>query len=178
MEKKNGVFCDRISIIVPIYNTEKYLDRCIASIVAQSYENLEIILVDDGSSDNCGIICDRWAINDNRIKVLHKSNGGLSDARNAGLSIATGEYIGFVDSDDYIHMDMYQELFDLIKKYGADMAICEYNCVSEDGIVLARNNKRIGDRCIDKSIFSKSIILVLVIMWSGISSTINIYSMK
>ena len=91
-----------ISVIVPVFKVEKYLDRCVQSIVDQTYRNLEIILVDDGSPDNCPAMCDAWAEKDNRVKVIHKKNGGLSDARNAGMAIATGELMGFVDSDDYI----------------------------------------------------------------------------
>lgn len=91
-----------ISVIVPIYKVEKYLQKCVQSIINQTYKNLEIILVDDGSPDNCGIICDKLAERDDRIRVIHKKNGGLSSARNAGIEIANGEYIGFVDSDDYI----------------------------------------------------------------------------
>ena len=93
---------DLISVIVPVYNVEKYLDKCIESIVNQTYTALEIILIDDGSSDNCPEICDRWTEKDNRIKVIHKVNGGLSDARNCGMAAATGKYITFVDCDDYI----------------------------------------------------------------------------
>jgi len=89
-----------ISVIVPIYKVEEYLDRCVRSIAEQTYTNLEIILVDDGSPDGCPAMCDRWAEKDSRIKVIHKENGGLSDARNAGLRIAMGEYISFIDSDD------------------------------------------------------------------------------
>ena len=88
----------KISVIVPVYNVEKYLDNCIKSIVRQTYDNLEILLVDDGSKDNSSALCDEWAIRDNRIKVIHKQNGGASSARNAGLDAATGEYIGFVDA--------------------------------------------------------------------------------
>ena len=91
-----------ISIIVPVYKVEKYLDKCVESIVEQTYKNLEIILVDDGSPDNCPAMCDEWAQKDSRIKVIHKENGGLSSARNAGLDACTGEYIYFLDSDDYI----------------------------------------------------------------------------
>ena len=96
---------DKISIIVPIYNVEKYLDECLNSIVNQSYTNLEIVLVDDGSPDNCPKMCDEWAKKDNRIIVIHKENGGLSDARNAGLNAITGDYFVFVDSDDFVHKD-------------------------------------------------------------------------
>lgn len=101
---------DLISIIVPVYKVEPYLDRCVQSLVSQTYQNLEIILVDDGSPDNCPAMCDAWAEKDDRIKVVHKKNGGLSDARNAGMAVATGELIGFVDSDDWIEPDMYQYL--------------------------------------------------------------------
>lgn len=97
-----------ISIIVPVYNVEKYLERCIESIVNQTYKDIEIILVDDGSPDNCSVICDRYAEKDNRIKVIHKQNGGLINARKSGLEIAQGDYIGFVDSDDWIEPEMYE----------------------------------------------------------------------
>lgn len=113
-----------ISIIVPVYNVEKYLNQCVDSILAQTYTNLEIILVNDGSKDNCGAICDAYAQRDNRIIVLHKTNGGLSDARNAGINIAKGEYIGFVDSDDWIEPDMYEYLFNAINQSGADISAC------------------------------------------------------
>ena len=103
-----------ISVIVPIYKVEKYLSKCIESIIAQEYSNIEIILVDDGSPDNCGKICNDYAIKDNRIKVIHKENGGLSSARNAGIDIAQGEYIGFVDSDDTIEPYMYEKLYNAI----------------------------------------------------------------
>lgn len=99
----------KVSVVVPVYKVEKYLERCVNSIIKQSLSELEIILVDDGSPDNCGIMCDSFADKDNRIKVVHKANGGLSSARNAGLKIATGEYIGFVDSDDDIETDMYEK---------------------------------------------------------------------
>ena len=91
-----------ISVIVPVYNVEKYLEACIDSILQQTYEKIEIILVDDGSTDSCGKICDEYASKDSRLKVLHKGNGGLSSARNAGIKVATGEWITFIDSDDYI----------------------------------------------------------------------------
>lgn len=115
---------DKISVIVPIYKVEEYLHRCVDSIINQIYTNLEIILVDDGSPDNCPAICDEYAEKDSRIRVIHKKNGGLSDARNAGLEIATGEYIGFVDSDDWIHKDMYNVLYNTIKKNNADIVEC------------------------------------------------------
>ena len=95
-----------ISVIVPVYNVERYIRQCVESILEQTYADLEIILVDDGSTDGSGSICDEYKLKDNRVVVIHKCNGGLSEARNAGLDIARGEYIGFVDSDDYIEPDM------------------------------------------------------------------------
>ena len=114
-----------ISIIIPVYNVEQYLDRCIESVVQQTYKNIQVILVDDGSTDKSGKMCDEWAKNDKRITVIHKKNGGLSSARNAGIQKATGDYIGFVDSDDWISLDMYRTLFDLCEKYNADIACGE-----------------------------------------------------
>ena len=125
-----------ISIIIPVYKVEKYLEKCIQSVIKQTYENLQIILVDDGSPDNCGKICDEYAKKDHRIEVIHKSNGGLSDARNKGLEIAKGEYIGFVDSDDYIEADMYEVLYNLLKQYNADVSICNFYTVSQGKIAI------------------------------------------
>ena len=115
---------DLISVIVPVYKVEQYLDECVASIVAQTYPNLEIILVDDGSPDRCPEICDVWAQKDKRIKVIHKFNGGLSDARNAGLELASGEYIAFVDSDDWISPDMYVTMHKAMREANADICSC------------------------------------------------------
>lgn len=125
-----------ISIIIPVYKVEKYLEKCIQSVINQTYENLQIILVDDGSPDNCGKICDEYAKKDHRIEVIHKSNGGLSDARNKGLEIAKGEYIGFVDSDDYIEADMYEVLYNLLEQYNADVSICNFYTVSQGKISI------------------------------------------
>lgn len=111
-----------ISIIVPVYKVEEYLDKCVESIICQSYKNLEIILVDDGSPDNCPALCDAYAEKESRIRVVHKTNGGLSDARNAGIQIATGEYIGFVDADDWIDQDMYETLIKAIIDNKADIS--------------------------------------------------------
>ncbi len=113
-----------ISVIVPVYKVEDYLLPCIDSILAQTYQNLEIILVDDGSPDNCGKICDEYAKKDKRIVVLHKENGGLSDARNAGLDICKGEYISFVDSDDLIHHQFIEKLYENIITSDADLVYC------------------------------------------------------
>ena len=113
-----------ISIIVPVYNVEKYLKKCVYSILNQSYKNLEVILVNDGSTDNSGKICDELSREDSRIKVYHKDNGGLSDARNYGVAKANGEYVGFVDSDDYIDQYMYENLYKAIREYNTQIAEC------------------------------------------------------
>lgn len=129
---------DLISVIIPVYKVEKYLEKCIESVLKQTYTNLQIILVDDGSPDNCGKICDEYAKKDSRIEVIHKANGGLSDARNVGINRANGRYIGFVDSDDYIKEDMYEKLINLIKEYNADVSICNlYDVI--DGKEYVRN---------------------------------------
>lgn len=123
---------DLISIIVPVYNVEQYLDRCVESIVNQTYQNLEIILVDDGSPDACPALCDAWAEKDSRIRVIHKPNGGLSDARNAGMAVATGEFISFIDSDDWVAPQFYEKLLEVIKRDGSDIAACSVEMVWED----------------------------------------------
>ena len=115
-----------ISVIVPVYNVERYIRQCVESILEQTYADLEIILVDDGSTDGSGSICDEYKLKDNRVVVIHKCNGGLSEARNAGLDIARGEYIGFVDSDDYIEPDMYEVLYKNCERYAADLAAARF----------------------------------------------------
>lgn len=122
----------KVSVIVPIYNVEDYLKCCVDSIVNQTYKNLEIILVDDGSPDNCGKMCDDFAKQDDRIKVIHKENGGLSDARNAGLDVASGDLIAFVDSDDYIDLNMVEVLVEALEKNDADISMCRYSKVYPD----------------------------------------------
>lgn len=114
----------KISVIVPVYKVEPYLHKCLNSIVKQTYRNLEIILVDDGSPDKCGEICDIYAARDKRIKVIHKANGGVSSARNMGLTAVTGEWIGWVDSDDWIEPDMFEYLLQNALSYEADIAVC------------------------------------------------------
>lgn len=126
-----------ISIIVPVYDVEKYLDRCLQSIVAQTYKNIEIILVDDGSPDNCPAMCDEWAEKDSRIRVIHKENGGLAHARNTGIENASGSYFLFVDSDDYMDSDMVEFLYSLICKYDADIARCGFYYNYENGEEIA-----------------------------------------
>lgn len=126
----------KVSVIVPIYKVESYLDKCIESIAAQTYRDLEIILVDDGSPDHCPAMCDAWAAEDSRIKVIHKENGGLSDARNAGLSVATGALVSFIDSDDWAAPSFIQTLYDAMERTGAEVAECGAAFVDEDGTVL------------------------------------------
>lgn len=121
-----------ISIIVPVYNVEKYLKRCVDSILSQTYKNFECILVDDGSTDSSGKLCDEYANRDSRIKVIHKKNGGQADARNVGMDTAIGEYIGFVDSDDRIHPQMYEILINTAIKENTDMTVCKYSEVEEN----------------------------------------------
>ena len=114
-----------ISVVVPIYNVEPYLRRCVDSLLGQTYRDFELILVDDGSPDDCGRICDEYAAHDSRVQVVHKPNGGLSDARNAGLAIARSEYIAFVDSDDWVAEDYLARLLDTLMETGADICECE-----------------------------------------------------
>lgn len=123
----------KISVVVPVYNVEKYFDNCVESLVNQTYSDLEIILVDDGSSDGCPQMCDEWAEKDTRIKVIHKTNGGLSDARNAGMKIATGKYISFIDSDDYIALDFFDTLLSVMEKENSDIVECSVVKFYEDG---------------------------------------------
>ena len=107
----------KISVIVPVYRVEKYLDRCVESIVNQTFGDFELILVDDGSPDNCPAMCDAWAQKDDRIRVIHKKNGGLSSARNAGMAKMTGKYVCFIDSDDWVETNTFEVLLELLKKY-------------------------------------------------------------
>ena len=156
---------NKISIIVPVYKVEQYLRQCIESIINQTYQNLEIILVDDGSPDNCPAICDEYAALDKRIKVIHKKNGGLSDARNAGLEIATGDYIGFVDSDDWISQTMYEELINVAIDYGVQLSYCGFSYIEND-IVLEKkcfgNKRKVSGREMLQDIFCKNGVNVVV----------------
>lgn len=147
---------EKISVIVPIYKVEQYLNRCVDSIINQTYTNLEIILVDDGSPDNCPKICDEYIKKDNRIKVIHKKNGGLSDARNAGLKVATGYYISFIDSDDWIDLNMYKNLINLLVEYNADIVECEVKYAYDDDIYIENNYNNI--KCLDKISAHKALI--------------------
>ena len=134
---------DKISVVVPVYNVKKYLEKSFESIADQTYDNLEIVLVDDGATDGSGKLCDELAKKDNRVKVCHKVNGGLSSARNHGLLNATGDYIIFIDSDDYIHPDMISSLYSEIKRTDSDGAVC--------GIMNVYNTKEVP-QCSDTEI--------------------------
>lgn len=123
----------KISIIVPVYKVEKYIHKCIDSILNQTFKDFELILVDDGSPDNCGKICDEYAKKDNRIIVIHKENGGQATARNIALDIAKGEYIGFVDSDDYIKPDMYEKLYNACSLNNSDISVIGFREINENG---------------------------------------------
>ncbi|MBR2403924.1 MAG: glycosyltransferase [Lachnospiraceae bacterium] len=131
---------DLISVVVPIYNVEMYIRKSVESILNQTYQNLEIILVDDGATDSCPFICDEYAAKDSRVKVIHKKNGGLSDARNVGVEVATGSFIGFVDSDDFLKPDMYEKMHQRLIDTGADIVVCNYECVKVDGTPIEERN--------------------------------------
>lgn len=124
-----------ISVIVPVYNVEQYIHQCVDSILSQTYKNLEIILVDDGSPDNCPAICDGYARNDDRVKIIHQENGGLSAARNSALDLCTGEYIAFVDSDDWIESNAYEEMMSEMQKKDLDVVFCGVNVITADGAI-------------------------------------------
>lgn len=139
-----------ISIIVPVYNVEKYLRRCVDSILNQSHRDLQIILVDDGSPDGCGRICDEYAKKDRRIDVIHKHNGGQAAARNSGLDIAKGDYIGFVDSDDYIEPDMYEKMLCKLQEHQADICVCSRYVETEEGKLKSYVSKKAKETVMDK----------------------------
>lgn len=133
-----------ISVIVPVYESEKYLDRCVQSILNQTYQDFELILVDDGSPDNSPLLCDKWAENDSRVYVIHKENGGASSARNAGLKIAKGRWIAFADSDDWLDRTALKTLYDLANQYNVPMAIGGMRVVqkyTDASIVMKQNAK-------------------------------------
>ncbi|WP_432629603.1 glycosyltransferase family 2 protein [Brotaphodocola sp.] len=142
-----------VSVIVPVYNVEKYLKECVDSILGQSWQNYEMILVDDGSTDSSGKICDDYALKNKKIKVVHKKNGGLSSARNSGIDIAKGNYIAFVDSDDVLHTDYLKVMIELIKKESADLVACDFvkgmNCCWEKNIEQ-QLDIRCGDDVLDQ----------------------------
>ena len=155
-----------ISVIVPVYKVEKYLVRCVDSILGQTYSNLEVILVDDGSPDGSGAICDEYAQKDARIRVIHKENGGLSSARNAGIDIATGEYFGFVDSDDWIEPDTYETMLGFARKHDAKMVVGGRYDVDADTM-----EKTIG-LCPEKEeVISGIELLGRVFLWDNVDSS-------
>ena len=126
-----------ISVVIPVYKAEQWLHACVDSVLAQTYQNLEVILVDDGSPDGSGAICDEYAARDSRVRVIHhQKNEGVCAAKNAGLNAATGAYIGFVDADDYIDPDMYRSLYERLQTTGADLAQCRHSLVTEDGSLM------------------------------------------
>lgn len=162
---------DLISIIVPIYKVEKHLKKCIKSIVGQSYTNLEIILVDDGSPDNCGKICDEYAKKDCRIKVIHKKNGGLSDARNCGIDKSSGKYLMFVDSDDYVDKNICEKLINASKEYDCDIVMCNIYrvvnnkiCIEKEISALSKNEVLDGITVMKE--FFKNFSIDLYVSWN------------
>lgn len=135
-----------ISVILPIYNVERYLPLCMESLRAQTYENLELVLIDDGSEDKCAELCDRYARQDKRVTFYHKQNGGVSDARNYGLEHARGEYITYVDPDDFVDLDYIEYLYHILRKYDAKMSICQHRIRYSAGTVKERG--ALGDEAL------------------------------
>ena len=149
-----------ISVIVPVFNNERYLKRCLDSIIGQSLSNIEIILIDDGSTDKSGKICDMYAVTDKRVKVIHQKNAGVSAARNTGISIAVGEYIGFVDSDDWIEKQMYEKMFFEAKRSNSDVVMCDATTVFEKGRTQSDTIIQLSENLIlEKSDFYPSLLL-------------------
>jgi len=134
---------EKISIIVPVYNAEPFLRKCLKSLINQTYKNIEIIVINDGSPDNSGAICDAFAKEDNRIKVIHQANKGLCGARNAGIAIATGEYFGFVDADDWVDLDMFEYLLSNAKKYDSDITVCPYYRVMKNKTTFSKVDEKV-----------------------------------
>lgn len=156
----------KISVIIPVYKVEKYLKRCVESVLAQTYRDLEIILVDDGSPDRCPALCEELAAKDARVKVIHKKNGGLSSARNAGIAAATGMYIGFVDSDDYILPEMYEKLYHALCDNDADISICNYAYVDEDTGAIDKNKEAI-DPVVTEVLDREQAYQKINVLWEG-----------
>ena len=148
----------KISVVLPIYNVEKYLEKCMESIFNQTYKNLEILLVDDGSLDGCPALCDAYAKKDKRVRVVHKKNGGISDARNAGVAESSGQYIAFVDPDDYVESDYIEYLYSLIKKYNCKMSLCQHTVKFEGGreICYGKNGDDLltSKDCIERMLYN------------------------
>lgn len=141
---------DLVSIIVPVYNVEKYLEKCMKSILNQTYSNLDIIVVDDGSSDNCPRLCEKIKLLDNRIKVFHKANGGVADARNFGLSKAIGQWVCFIDSDDYLKPTYIETMIRLAYKYKTDIVCCGYQFANEEGTAIVGECELQKEKCLSR----------------------------
>lgn len=158
---------EKISIIIPVYKVEEYLPKCLDSIVRQTYTNLEIILVDDGSPDNCGEICDNYAKEDSRIKVIHKENAGVARARNDGIEIATGDYISFIDSDDWIAENTYEVLYNGLKEYDADCSVggC-VTVIDKDGVLAPQERAHTGVNCVSGQEAMKGVLLKGSAVWN------------
>lgn len=155
----------KISVIIPIYNVENYLEKCIESVINQTYKNLEIILVNDGSTDGCKEICDRYKASDKRIKVIHKKNGGISDARNWGIDNATGDYVAFLDSDDWIDLGLYENLYNNIIKEKCDISMCNYKRTYDNKSNLKHSDKKViyTNHEILKELYTDKQILIVVV---------------
>lgn len=170
---------DKISVIIPVYNVEDYLCKCVDCIISQTYENLEIILVDDGSTDKSSRLCDNLLRRDSRIRVLHKKNGGLSDARNYGIEIATGKYITFVDSDDTVSVNYIETLYELIIKYNADISICNcVHCYEGENIEFKEADYAVAfepEKAISNMLYQK---LFLVAAWAKLYKIEFFYDIK
>lgn len=164
---------EKISIVIPVYNVENYLDECIESIVRQTYQNLEIIIVDDGSTDESGRKCDSWAVRDARIRVIHQKNGGLSEARNTGISVAAGAYIGFVDGDDVVFPDMYDILYRTMKKEDAQISCCKPERDVSFDLEKKSNTEELPVQLFDADEAMHSLVLeedILVTVWNKLYS--------
>ena len=168
---------DLITIIVPIYNVEKYIDDCIQTIINQTYKNLQIILVDDGATDNCPKICDKYKKQDDRIEVIHKQNGGLSDARNVGIQNAKGKFICFVDSDDFINCDYVEKLYNLITKNDADISVSNFKRVKEfkeeyfkEKEINSRENAYAGKQVV-QGIYKRDLYVQSTVTWNKMYKT-------
>ena len=163
---------DLVSVIIPVYKVEQYLERCVRSVTSQTYDNLEILLIDDGSPDRCGEMCDSFAAEDRRIRVIHQKNGGLSAARNTGIDASSGQWLFFIDSDDFIHRDCIGKLLAAAETSGADIASCGFEKTEDDTIrgdvrfpateVISRDEamRRLflrGERSIEESSFRASV---------------------
>lgn len=150
----------KLSIVLPVYNAEKYIRRCVDSILSQTLQDLELLIVDDGSKDSSGLICDEYAKKNQRVRVIHQQNAGVSAARNAGINASTGEYIGFVDSDDWVEPEMFERLLSEAKATGADVVMCDATTVYSSGKTQADTITQLsGNRILEKSDFTPSLLL-------------------